>query len=155
MEEPVVQSQKKSNVPLIVGAALVTACLCGCVVLVLVGGVGFFLLDSSSMGTPVQPMYVEQDEPFDPNLPQGGYGDSKLRGKVWNFILPMAERDANCENPTPLATLIEVSTEPDASGVWEERWTLVCGNGPMPVFRIIFTPNPGGIINFSPGLISK
>ncbi len=153
MEDAVVQPAKKSNIPIIVGAALVVACLCGCVTLALTVGTGFFFLNQAS--EPVQPIYVETDEPFDPNLPQGGYGDNQLRGQVWDFILPMAERDANCQNPTPIATFIEVSVEPDGSGVWEERWTLVCENGPMPVFRIIFTPNPGGIVNFSPGLISK
>lgn len=165
MEESVVQPAKKSNIPLIVGAALVVACLCGCVTLTLTVGTGFFFLNQAS--DPVQPIYVEPiqpvdpfeaietPEPYDPNLPQGGYGDNKLRGKVWDFILPMAERDANCQNPTPLATWIEVTVEPDASGVWEEHWTLICENGPTPVFRIIFTPNPGGIINFSPGLFSK
>ncbi|MFZ5881846.1 MAG: hypothetical protein ACOY0R_20960 [Chloroflexota bacterium] len=165
MEESMAQPARKSNIPLIVGAALVVACLCGCVTLTLTVGTGFFFLNQAS--APVQPIYVEPIQPvdpfeaigtpeiFDPNLPVGGYTDNKLRGKVWDFILPMAERDADCENPTPMATMIEVTVEPDASGVWEEHWTLVCGNGPMPVFRIIFTPNPGGIINFSPGLISK
>ncbi len=154
--EEAVQPRKKSNIPLIVAAALVVACLCSCVTLVLTVGVGFYLLDVNSVSSPTFPAYdAPAVEAYDPNLPQGGYGDNALRKRVWDFILPMAEEDANCQSPLPAAAVIAVTVEPDSSGVWEEGWTLFCSNGPTPVFRIIFSPNPDGTINFSPGIISK
>jgi len=98
---------------------------------------------------------VPADEEYDPTLPQGGRGDNELRKRVWDFVTSLAEDDADCKKTLPAAAIIVVTEEPDSTGVWEEGWTLFCENGPTPVYRVIFTPNSNGTINFSPGLISK
>ncbi len=108
---------------------------------------------------------VPVDEEYDPAIPQGGRGDNELRKRVWDFVASLAEDDADCKNPLPAAAIIVVTEEPDSAGVWteepdsagvwEEGWTLFCENGSTPIYRVIFTPNSNGTINFSPGLISK
>ncbi|MCA2001375.1 MAG: hypothetical protein LDL51_05895 [Chloroflexi bacterium] len=98
---------------------------------------------------------VPVGEEYDPTLPQGGRGDNELRKRVWDFVTSLAENDADCQNPLPAASIIVVTEEPDSAGVWEEGWTLFCENGPTPVYRVIFTPNSNGTINFSPGLVGK
>jgi len=95
------------------------------------------------------------EEAFDPNIPQGGRGDNALRKRVWEFILPMAEEQAGCVSPLAIISVLTVTSEPDSAGVWEETWEVFCENGSNPVFRIIFTPNSDGTVNFSPGLINK
>ncbi len=108
-------------------------------------------VEPDSLYLPTMPV----DEEYDPTLPQGGRGDNELRKRVWDFVTSLAEKNADCQNPLPAAAIIVVTEEPDSAGVWEEGWTLFCENGPAPVYRVIFTPNSNGTINFSPGLISK
>ncbi|MDD2920699.1 MAG: hypothetical protein PHQ36_00290 [Anaerolineales bacterium] len=169
MESVSEPKKKTTNIPVIIAVAIIVACCCSAAVLCLITGVGMFSLDwvtsatppsfdydfpTEEPGNPVIPT-AEAEEPYDPNIPQGGRGNNELRKRVWDFVTSLAEDDADCKNPLPAATIIVVSKEPDGDGVWEEGWTLFCGNGPTPVYRIIFTPNPDGAINFSPGLISK
>ncbi len=181
--ESISQPQKKSNIPIIVVVSLLVACCCSTVILCLILGTGFFALSRAAVPDQfpidsfdpiptetaedeIEPSTTESpantyiptaavDEPFDPTLPQGGRGDNALRKRVWDFIVSLAEEDAGCISPLPAAAIIVVTEEPDSSGVWEEGWTLFCDNGPTPIYRIIFTSNPDGNINFSPGLISK
>lgn len=170
------------NIPIIIVAVLVVFLVCCIVALCL--GMGAFVFTraaQTSSSQPVElfelpafeepseqidPYFPDEPEPsflptvpveeeYDPTLPQGGRGDNALRKRVWDFVVRMAESKAACENPFPAATIIVVTVEPDASAVWEEAWTLFCENGPTPVFRIIFTPNENGTINFSLGLISQ
>jgi hypothetical protein len=177
------QPQKKSNIPIIVVISLIVACCCGAVTLCLIVGTGIFALNRTTIPDPFpiesfdpipteaaedgfEPFPTESpekpfiptaavDEPYDPALPQGGRGDNALRKRVWDFVVSLAEGDADCKSPLPAAAIIEVTEEPDNSGIWEEAWTLFCDNGSTPIYRIIFTSNPDGNINFSPGLISK
>jgi hypothetical protein len=177
------EPQKMSGNLVLIIAVLVFVFICCCVVALCLGTGAFLFMRADDVSSP-QPIEqfelpafeepAEQSEPYlpdepqnsflptvpvdeeyDPALPQGGRGDNALRKRVWDFVLRMAESKAACENPLPAATVIVVTVEPDASGVWEETWTLFCGNGPTPVFRVIFTPNENGTINFSPGLISQ
>ena len=181
--ESVSQPKKAtSNIPIIVVVSIIVACCCSAITLCLCLGTGFFALSQTSTTNP-PPIDLESfptiipeepfeslptespsdlfiptpatNEPFNPNLPQGGRGDNALRERVWDFVTSLAKDDADCNSPLPSATIIVETVKPDNSGVWEETWTLFCENGPTPVYRIIFTPNPDGNINFSPGLISK
>jgi hypothetical protein len=169
MEIPApVQPGKKSNTLIIVIAAIVVLCCCGALVIggVVALGTSLFSFSSWQSGAPELPIPGEgwdeewdfeqpfEEEAYDPSIPQGGLGDNDLRRRVWDFITPMAASKAGCEDPIPAATVIVV-TEPLKDGVWTEGWTLFCSNGPTPVFRIIFTTQSSGAVNFSPGLISK
>lgn len=162
--EPISNPQKKSNIPIIAAVSVVFACCCGTVILCLIAGAGFFALNRTSYSldshqtTPTESfdnMFPPTSEPFDPNIPQGGRGDNALRKRVWDFIVPMAEEQAGCVSPLAIISVLTVTSEPDSAGVWEETWEVFCENGSNPVFRIIFTPNSDGTINFSPGLINK
>jgi hypothetical protein len=180
--ESMSQPQKKSNIPIIAVIVGITAGLCGAVILCSIAGMGFLYvnrmktahptLDSSepiptdTLQSPFESLPTEAseslfiptaavDKPFDSTLPQGGRGDNALRKRVWDFVVSLAEDDAGCKSPLPAAAIIVTTEEPDSSGVWEEAWALFCDNGSTPIYRIIFTPNSDGNINFSPGLISK
>lgn len=155
---PVQPEKKKNNTLIIVIVALLVACCCGILIIVGVVALGRSLLDFSKMQPEIPSITVPEgsgpvEEPYDASIPQGGLGNNDLRLRVWNFITPMAKDDAGCENPVPAATVIAI-TEGLKDGVWTEDWTLFCENGTMSVYRIVFSTNSDGTINFSPAAIS-
>lgn len=70
----------------------------------------------------------------------GGLADAVLKQDVWNSITAY-ESGLGCVDPEPV--LVSVSQQPDAAGVWVERWDVnACGVSHS--FNVRFSPSPGG-----------
>lgn len=173
MEAPVEVQPKKPNTMLIVGIVVAVLLCCCCLVVIgaftLLGPAvsqTFSTINSDFELTavpdlPIDPELPGNPEPSDPSqsddpfempeipalpsdaVPQGGLGDDLLRVNTWSYVL-IGAAASGCTSPNPATTVIEVTQEPDSNGVWEERWTVDCGDGTEKPFDITFTPNPNG-----------
>ena len=77
--------------------------------------------DASSIGTP----------------PSGGLGNDVLRRDTWNTIAPAAVGRC-CDQPSGADSTIEVLQQPDAGGIWVEKWTVACKSGKTYAFEVQF-----------------
>lgn len=71
----------------------------------------------------------------------GGRADQLLKSDVWKSIVDFYANSRNCTDVAN--TAIEVTQDPDASGVWKEAWT-VAACGETTVLKVEFTPSPKG-----------
>ena len=81
--------------------------------------------------------------------PSGGLGDEITRTMAWGHALSaiFQANPTSCQTPDAASTSIEVTQQPDSSGVWQERWMVACdGASAIPV-DITFTPTSGGMFN--------
>ena len=163
---------KKNNTVLIIVAVVVVLLCCCCVAIIgavvlmgpTVGNTFESIQEGIDQGLPEEFPYQEEnpfgEESQDPDeynpdqfgqyIPSGGLGDELLRTDAWvNVALSAAM--ANCIVPADGAqdTRIEVINNPDASGVWIERWTVPCEAGSSKAFEITFTPATSGGTDFS------
>lgn len=77
-------------------------------------------------------------------LVNGSLGDTSLQTDVWKAIL-QSENSQNCHDI--ISDDIDVTQQPDATGVWTELWTVkACGD--MRSYKVKFTPNPSGGTSF-------
>lgn len=141
--------QKKSKLPLILGIAAALLCCC-CLILIVI----YFVL-GPAVSNVFSEINSQIESPSLPNgtalpdigtfldVPTGGLGDDTLRANTWAYVVLLGA-SVGCENPTADHTSIDVLSYPDSSGVWQERWNLVCADGSTPAFIIDFTPNPNG-----------
>jgi hypothetical protein len=133
--EEAVQPQKKSQKPLIV-AALIVAGLCGCVLLVLAVGTGFYFLNSSKTDDPVPPVYNDADG-------YTGNADELLRTDALNLIGIYEETKTGCADLSLVSGEMLVFPDPAGDGSWQETWQVdACGN--LRVYTVSFTPTSGG-----------
>jgi hypothetical protein len=140
------------NVIIIVVVAIVLCCCC----LVVGGGVYYWFLATPASSQSFDEFVPDNSQPSDSGpsepagngtLPQGGLTDDLLRKDTWNYV-EIAAQAQNCQ-AIALGTIIEVTQDPDSSGVWAEKWTVVCTDGNMKAFDVTFTPDPNGGTNFS------
>ena len=70
----------------------------------------------------------------------GGLGDPLLKSDVWNAIVKF-ETGQSCSDVT--STTIDVVSQPDSNGVWNENWTVnACGQ--TIVYKVKFKTDPKG-----------
>lgn len=81
------------------------------------------------------------------DLPSGGRTDDALRLDVW-MAIDGAASGLGCTSDVAQTT-IEVTQDPDSSGIWIEKWTVACSSGEQKVFDVTFTPSAGGGTDFS------
>jgi hypothetical protein len=136
---------KKNRTPLIVAAVAIVVC-CFCVAAAVAGYYGFITIRSTQ--TQVIP---EEDFPAvatqelmtmppasDPGeAPTGGLGNDILRNDAWQVVASAAV-GRGCDQPLGKDSTIEVLQEPDASGVWVEKWTVACSSGDSYAFEVEF-----------------
>ena len=81
--------------------------------------------------------------------PSGGLGDEITRTMGWGRALSaiFQANPTSCQAPDAANTSIEVTQQPDSSGVWQERWNVACGNSTSIPVDMTFTPTSGGIFN--------
>lgn len=158
METPNQPEPKKSNTGLMIGigGVVVVALLCCCAVTVIAmltimgPAIGRTFSSINDAMTPSMPgfptMPPDSDFPQTPSdmVPQGGRGDEVLRASAWGYVLISAAVDGCSFNAEASETTIEITQEPDSSGEWEERWTVVCDDGSEKPYQVTFTPSAGG-----------
>jgi hypothetical protein len=151
-----VEQPKKSNTPLIIGivVAVLLCCCCLAVVGILlsmgpaVNNV-FSSVNQQLTAMPGVPSLPEGTlEPSMPSIPsdavpQGGLGDDLLRANTWPYVIIVAATDG-CNTPSAADTVITVTQEQDAGGVWKEQWLVACGGGKSVPVDVSFTPNANG-----------
>jgi hypothetical protein len=133
--EEAIQPQKKSKSPLIV-AALIVAGLCGCVLLVLAVGTGFYFLNSPKTAEPVQPIYNDSDG-------YSGNADELLRADALNLIGIYEETQSGCADLSLVSGEMLLPSDQTDDGSWQETWQVnACGG--LRVYTVSFTPTSGG-----------
>jgi hypothetical protein len=159
MDSPNMQAEapasKKKNTPMIIGAVVVVILCCCCLI-----GLGAFgysryvagkaLTDFNNQVATSMPNGSSPSLPSGSTagtVPTGGLGDEITRTTAWGYALTaIVQKDPmSCQQPDAADTTIEVTKQPDSSGVWQERWTVACGGGTSIPVDLTFTPAGAGI----------
>jgi len=139
------QTRRRQRTIVIVIAAVALCCVCLVVAIAIYswssirgGGADLFPVEDvtpSSPGTSLTPSFVP-DSTFETAVPgtdageapTGGLGNDILRNDTWQAVAAAATGQG-CNQPLGTDSTIEVLQEPDANGVWLEKWTVVCESG--------------------------
>lgn len=144
----------KSNRNLIIGVVIAVVLCCCCVVTGAGGYYGYQAYvkaqEAVQQFDDIEIPEIPSDIPFDPNnlptdmgdVPQGGLSDETTRYSAW-LSLQLVGMMSGCETPTASTTTIEVTQQPDASGIWKEAWNVDCGNSSFQTYTVTFTPENG------------
>ncbi len=144
----------KSNRNMIIGIVIAVVLCCCCVVTGAAGYYGYQAYVTAQQAVQqfedIEIPEIPSDIPFDPNnlptelgdVPQGGLSDDTTRYSAW-LSLQLVGMMSGCDTPTASTTTIEVTQQPDASGVWKESWNVDCGNGSFQAYTVTFTPENG------------
>lgn len=144
----------KSNRNLIIGVVIAVVLCCCCVVTGAAGYYGYQAYVKAQEAVQqfdnIEIPEIPTDIPFDPNnlptemgdVPQGGLSDETTRYSAW-LSVQLVGMMSGCEAPSAGTTTIEVTQQPDASGIWKEAWNVDCGNGSFKSYNITFTPENG------------
>ena len=144
----------KSNRNLIIGVVIAVVLCCCCVVTGAAGYYGYQAYlkaqEAVQQFDDIEIPEIPTDIPFDPNnlptemgdVPQGGLSDDTTRYSAW-LSVQLVGMMSGCEAPSASTTTIEVTQQPDASGIWKEAWNVDCGNGSFKSYNITFTPENG------------
>ena len=88
--------------------------------------------------------FVTPDIITDPGeAPTGGLGNDILRNDTWQYVAAAAVGQG-CNRPIGPNSTIEVLQQPDASGVWVEKWTVICRSGDSYAFEVTYTLDATG-----------
>src|SRR5215211_6077560 len=123
--------------------AVIVLC-CACLVVAALGFYGWITIQggqTQEFPTPEFPSGVTQEamtlppasDPGDP--PTGGLGNDILRNDTWQAVAAAATGQG-CHRPIGQDSTIEVLQEPDAAGVWAEKWTVACQSGNSYAFEV-------------------
>ncbi len=77
-------------------------------------------------------------------IPQGGLGDEVQRSQAWAFSM-LTIMTSGCNVPVAKDTTIEVTQQPDSSGMWKEQWTIACQGGSPVKVDVTYTPSSNGV----------
>ena len=151
--QPVTEIPAKNNRTLLIIVASAIALCCFCIVVAVVGYIGFVTIRTE--GTAVPP--IEQFATLSPEIfgtpesnfgldepPQGGLGNDILRQDTWQ-VVASAATGQGCDQPIGQDSTIEVLQEPDANGVWLEKWTVVCRSGDSYTFEVEYILDATGV----------
>ena len=142
--QPVQEIPTKPNRTLLIIVASTIALCCFCIVVAAIGYLGFITIRTE--GAPVAP--IEEFATLSPEIfetpdatslvddpPQGGLGNDILRQDTWQ-VVASAATGQGCDQPIGEDSTIEVLQQPDANGVWLEKWTVVCQSGDSYAFEV-------------------
>jgi hypothetical protein len=157
---------KKSNMGIIIGVVVVVLLCCCCIVVI--GGGLYVRSQTNNIFSSINQQLTEMPEsiltsmpdmtseptspdatPMDLNLPadavpQGGLGDDVQRAMAWTYSLAKVMM-SGCTVPVAKDTKIEVTQQPDSSGMWKERWTIACDGSASVPLDVTFTPAGNGV----------
>jgi hypothetical protein len=152
MENQTLTEEKPNKNRTLIIAAVAAILLCCCCVVVAAAGY-YFYANNQSVG--VSPSLPEEDFVPQPDFsaaepPSGGLGNDILKNDTWNVIVP-ASIGLGCDQPLSSDSTIEVLQQPDANGVWVEKWTVVCASGDEYAFEVQYTlDDTGATYNITP-----
>lgn len=125
---------KKNQTLIWIAAAVILVC-CFCALIAIVGFYSF---------TTIRSVETQELPPFESTVPafpdspdfedgageapEGGLGNDILRNDTWQAVAAAASGQG-CDRPIAANSTIEVLQEPDAAGIWLEKWTVVCRSG--------------------------
>jgi hypothetical protein len=140
--------KKNQNIVLIAAVAIVLCCFC-----LLIAGIALYSYSAIRGGDPQEfpppfestvPVLPDDSElpsqdslstPDSPDsddgmgeAPEGGLGNDILRNDTWQVVSSSAVGQG-CDSPVAANSTIAVLQEPDAGGVWLEKWTVACRSG--------------------------
>ena len=150
--QPVDAMPAKKNQTLLIVAAVAIVLCCFCVIVAVVGYYSFFTIRSvDTQVVPKEnfPPVVTQEvmtvpPASDPGeAPTGGLGNDILRNDAWQVVASAAV-GRGCDQPVGKDSTIEVLQEPDASGVWVEKWTVACRSGDTYAFEVEYVLDATG-----------
>jgi hypothetical protein len=151
---------QKNNLPIIIGVVVAVIVLCCCCSALgyfgytrylqakALSGLGGGLPSGNGSGSPSAPGVGGIGSTTNvPGVPSGGKGDDPTRAQAWTVALAaILQKDPmSCTAPDAASTTIEVTQQPDASGVWQEKWNVACGGGKTIPVNITITPAGGGV----------
>jgi hypothetical protein len=151
MENQTENKPANKNLTLII-AVVAAIVLCCCCVFAAAAGYYFFAANRYSEISPVQSsdFPVPDYDAGNDGPPSGGLGNDILKNDTWNVIVP-ASLGLGCDQPVSFNSTIEVLQEPDANGVWVEKWTVVCASGDEYSFEVQYTlDDTGATYNITP-----
>ena len=134
---------KRNQTPLIIAGVVIVLC-CFCLVVAIAGYFGFITIratETQVFPTEAFPPLVTQEvmtvpPASDPGeAPTGGLANDILRHDTWQVVASAAVA-RGCTQPAGADSTIEVLQEPDASGVWLEKWTVACSSGDSYAFEV-------------------
>lgn len=140
MEDHSINEEKPANKnrTIMIAVGFVIA-LCCCIMLAGVVGFYSFTRIASVESSPVEPL-----DDFAPPLdfefdgpPQGGLANEILKNDAWQVMTPAAA-GLGCDEPSGAGMMIEVLQQPDSSGVWVEKWPVMCSSGEVYEFEVEF-----------------
>ena len=152
--QPVQESwARKNRTLLMIAAALLSMCCCGLIVAA-AGFFGFFTIRSVSTSIPPEefptpsinwetPIATPETNADPGEAPTGGLGNDILRNDTWRHVAAAAVGQG-CNRPIGPNSTIEVLQQPDANGVWVEKWTVVCRSGDSYAFEVTYTLDATG-----------
>ena len=142
--QPVNEVPAKKNQTLLIIAAIAIVLFCVCLVLTVAGVFGYVTLRATETQVfPAEdfPPVVTQEVMTVPpasepgEAPTGGLANDILRNDTWQVVASAAAMQG-CDQPIGEDSTIEVLQEPDAAGVWVEKWTVACNSGNSYAFEV-------------------
>jgi hypothetical protein len=143
--QPVIIEEKSTNNNrnLIIALVVVVILCCFCLIVGIAGYYAYTTISSRQV-LPAQPNETITPPEITPESdtsigdpPSGGLGNDVLRNDTWKVMAPAAI-GLGCDQPLGADSTIEVLQQPDASGHWTEKWTVVCNSGKSYVFQVDF-----------------
>jgi len=131
---------KKSNKTLFIIGGILLACCC----LTVVGILVYQFVIAPKIANTFDTINTTLQSS---SLPSGGLTGDTLRLDVWVKV-GAASSALGCM-PDAAQTTIEVTQNPDSSGVWIENWAIACTSGGQKTFEITFTPTADGGTDYS------
>ena len=140
--ETTAPAKTNQRIILIVVAAIILCCGCLAVVAIFLYGWFTFRVQTQEFPTAEFPSMTQEvmtvsptSDPSPGEAPIGGLGNDILRNDTWQTVASAAVGQG-CDQPLSEESTIEVLQEPDANGVWLEKWTVACNSGDSYAFEV-------------------
>jgi hypothetical protein len=139
MEDQTLVEEKPNKNRTLIIVTVVAIGLCCCFVVAAAAGYYFYTNSQTVDMSPALPEedFVPQSDFGADEPPSGGLANDILKNDTWAVMSPAAV-GLGCEQPSGSGLTIEVLQQPDAGGVWVEKWPVMCASGDSYEFEVEF-----------------